>query len=115
VSVFDKLVSQPATAPEREFIRAVRLALREYDRKTGNDRRRLNGHGGGSNKTDPKKITKGLDLLDAGRSIRAAAAAAGLTYGALWLAKERKKNYNASVNLQQKTSVGKTQRKRVTP
>jgi hypothetical protein len=114
MSVFEKLTIK-ANTPEREFIAAIRVALRDYDQKTGRDRRSQNGKLGGANRTDPKKLKKGLEFFGEGHSLRESARKAGVSYGALWIAKERRKPYATTQSIRQNRSAGNHQQRKATP
>jgi len=82
------VVDIPTTA-ERKLIGAIRLALKEYDQIAKPDGRRSNGKNVKSRRADPKKLDVGLEYIKEGFSIRSSAEMANISYGALWMAKQR--------------------------
>ncbi len=107
MSILDQIDVKPSAAcrrplsffsrtPEKVLIAALRKALKDYDRATRPDGRRLNG----TRRVDPQAVAKGLKLLKRGTSIRKAAAEVGVSFGTLWIAKELAARNRASFKAQ---------------
>lgn len=92
MSALDKLAAGARRdTPEARFIAALRAALKEYDRETKVDLRRLNGgwkrRGQGRFREAVERACEAVRRGNA--SIRAAATVHGVSYGAVWNALQK--------------------------